>query len=185
MLIQGHPALRHAIREYFLRTYALYEKLFEILADPRAFYIRAEPLRHPLIFYFGHTSTVYVNKCFDHGLIKERVNPGFEKMFAVGVDEMDWDDLNASHYDWPSLPDAREFRNKVKEMVLRIIDNSHTDRIEDWHTDMWVVLMGIEHERIHLETSAVIIRRVPIEMVRTVEEFVECGMRNEQLKSIP
>lgn len=30
---------------------------------------------------------------------------------------------------------------------------------------MWIILMGIEHERIHLETSSVIIRRLPIEEV--------------------
>jgi hypothetical protein len=46
-------------------------------------------------------------------------------MFAVGVDEMDWDDLNAGHYDWPSVPQAREFRAKVKQMVLDVIDNAH------------------------------------------------------------
>jgi hypothetical protein len=31
-------------------------------------------------------------------------------MFAVGVDEMDWDDLNDKHYDWPSLKDAYAYR---------------------------------------------------------------------------
>jgi len=30
---------------------------------------------------------------------------------------------------------------------------------------MWIILMGIEHERIHLETSAVIIRRMAVEEI--------------------
>lgn len=123
VLIQGHPYLRAAIRKYFLDTYAVYEKLFEILSDDRAYYIRAEPLRHPLIFYFGHTSTLYVNKLIDHNIIKERINEKYEKMFAVGVDEMDWDDLNESHYDWPSVQQTRVFRQQVKEMVLNVIDS--------------------------------------------------------------
>lgn len=25
----------------------------------------------------------------------QRINPGYEAMFAVGVDEMDWDDLSS------------------------------------------------------------------------------------------
>jgi hypothetical protein len=50
---------------------------------------------------------------------------------------------------------------------------------------MWVLLMGIEHERIHLETSAVIMRRVPIEYIKPVEAFVECPARQENLKKIP
>ncbi len=70
ILIQGHPNLRQAIKDYFLQTYAVYEKLFELLKVDAAYYIRAEPLRHPLIFYFGHTATVYVNKLIDHGIIK-------------------------------------------------------------------------------------------------------------------
>ena len=42
-------------------------------------------------------------------------------MFAVGVDEMDWDDLNESHYEWPSVKDAKIYRDKVKQMVINII----------------------------------------------------------------
>jgi hypothetical protein len=74
LLIKNHPNLREAIKNYFLQTYAVYEKLFDLLKVDRAYYIRAEPLRHPLIFYFGHTATVYVNKLIDHGIIKARIN---------------------------------------------------------------------------------------------------------------
>lgn len=102
-------------------------------------------MRHPLIFYYGHTAAVYVNKFLDHGIIKNRINAKLEKTFAVGVDEMDWDDLNASHYDWPTLAEAKQFRAQAKEMVLAAIDNSNTHKIESWHSDMWVVLLGIEH----------------------------------------
>lgn len=145
ILIKEHPALRQSIRDYFLQTYAVYEKLFELLKGDAAYYLRAEPLRHPLIFYFGHTATLYVNKLLDHGTIKSRINPEYEKMFAVGVDEMDWDDLNESHYDWPSVQQTREFRARVKQMVLDVIDSSREDRIDSWLSDMWVVLLGIEH----------------------------------------
>jgi hypothetical protein len=103
ILIKHHPTLRQSIRHYFLQTYAVYEKLFDLLKVDAAYYLRSEPLRHPLIFYFGHTATLYVNKLLDQGVIKSRINPEFEKMFAVGVDEMDWDDLNESHYDWPTV----------------------------------------------------------------------------------
>ena len=94
LLIQGHPSLREAIKGYFLETYAIYEQLFQMLAKDEVYFIRPEPLRHPLIFYYGHTAAVYINKCFDYGIIKERVIAEYETMFAVGVDEMDWDDLN-------------------------------------------------------------------------------------------
>jgi hypothetical protein len=60
-------------------------------------------LRHPLIFYYGHTACFYINKLLEKGLIHERVNPKFESIFAVGVDEMDWDDLDEAHYTWPTV----------------------------------------------------------------------------------
>lgn len=56
---------------------------------------------------------------------------------------MDWDDLNESHYDWPTVQQTREFRTKVKQMVLDVIDSSREDRIDSWLSDMWVVLLGI------------------------------------------
>lgn len=62
-----------------------------------------------------------MNKLIEKGLITERINESYERMFAVGVDEMDWDDLNESHYEWPSLEDAKDFRDKVKKMVVDVI----------------------------------------------------------------
>ncbi len=45
-------------------------------------------------------------------------------MFAVGVDEMDWDDLNDKHYDWPSLKDAYAYRLQVKNLIIDLIQNN-------------------------------------------------------------
>ena len=97
-----------------------------MLANDQAYYIRPEPLRHPLIFYYGHTAAFYINKCFDYRTIKERVNADFETMFAVGVDEMDWDDLNESHYEWPSVADTRKYREEVKHVLVDLINRSET-----------------------------------------------------------
>lgn len=71
------------------------------------------------------------------------------------------------------------------QVLLNIIDGSHTNSIETWHSDMWIMLLGIEHERIHLETSAVIMRRVPLELIRPIEGFIECPSKVEDLHKIP
>ncbi len=113
---------KEEIKNYFLHSYDVYEKLFSFIKEEKSFYTKPEPLRHPLIFYYGHTACVYVNKLFDKGLITERINPKFQTIFAVGVDEMDWDDLNESHYDWPSVRDVAIYRDIVKKVVLGVID---------------------------------------------------------------
>src|SRR5690242_18095379 len=64
-------AKRKEVLDYFHNTYTLYERLFEPLSLP-AFYRRADPLRHPLIFYYGHTAVLYINKLRLAKLIKAR-----------------------------------------------------------------------------------------------------------------
>jgi hypothetical protein len=110
-------AKREEIRQYFHATYSLDEQLYETLASESAFYVRAEPLRHPLIFYLGHTATFYINKLIVAKITNQRINPRFESMFAVGVDEMSWDDLNAANYDWPTLAEVKAYRDTVRAVV--------------------------------------------------------------------
>jgi hypothetical protein len=51
-------------------------------------------LRHPQIFYYGHTACLYINKLRVAGVLSKAVNPYFESIFEVGVDEMLWDDMH-------------------------------------------------------------------------------------------
>jgi hypothetical protein len=98
-------------------------------------------------------------------------------MFAVGVDEMSWDDLNAAHYDWPTLAEVKAYRDTVRTVVDETIRTMPLVMPIDWDHPFWVILMGIEHQRIHLETSSVIIRRLPIEMVRQLPLWSICPKR--------
>lgn len=92
-------AKREEIRTYFHTTQDRYENLFETLRTDDAYYKKSISLRHPLIFYYGHTSTFFVNKLILAGVIIERINPALESICAVGVDEMSWDDLDTTHYE--------------------------------------------------------------------------------------
>jgi len=182
MLVTQMPTLldgdieqkRQEIKDYFNKTYDGYEALFETLKDDSVYYLRPCSLRHPLIFYFGHTATFFTNKLVLAKLLPERINPTIESMCAIGVDEMSWDDLDETHYNWPSVEDVREYRAQVKQAVNRLIDEMSFSLPIDWQSPMWPVLMGIEHERIHLETSSVLIRQLPIEAVRPSALFPIC-----------
>ncbi|MCI0500507.1 MAG: DinB family protein, partial [Epsilonproteobacteria bacterium] len=157
---------RAEIKEYFLKTYTLFEELFTIFQSDDVFYEQPEKLRHPLIFYFGHTATFYINKLIFSGFLKERINPHFESIFAIGVDEMSWDDLNQSNYSWPKVEDVRNYRLRVKEVVLDFIEKVPFSLSISWESPIWIVMMGIEHERIHLETSSVLHRQLEIEFIK-------------------
>jgi len=165
---------RTEIKQYFNTTWTLYERLFDTLITDEIFYKRPQPLRHPLAFYFGHTAVFYVNKLILAPGLQSRIQPHFESLFAIGVDEMSWDDLNDAHYDWPSVEEIRTYRNDVCAAVNQIIDTADFTLPVDWQSPMWVILMGIEHERIHLETSSVLIRQLDLADVQPSPLFPPC-----------
>jgi hypothetical protein len=62
---------------------------------------------------------------------------------------------------WPSLDDMKAFRAKMRDVVndmilnrLPLEDNSEIN----FSHPFWTILMGIEHEKIHLETTTCLIR---------------------------
>ncbi len=162
---------RDEIKKYFHNTCELFEKVFEVLKDDTVFYQKSEITRHPMIFYFGHTSTFFINKLINMKIIQKRINPDFESIFAVGVDEMSWDDVESKNYKWPKVDEVRKYRQKVKELVDNLIDTLPLSLPITQDSDMWIILMGIEHERIHIETSLVLHRQMPIEFVKEVADI--------------
>ena len=165
---------RKEIKHYFKRCYKRYESLFHIVVDESAYFQKADPLRHPIIFYYGHTATFFINKFKLAKIIDERVDPRLESIFAVGVDEMSWDDLNEKHYDWPTLAETQAYRDEVYITVSALIDSLPLELPITEDSPWWVILMGIEHENIHLETSSVLIRQLPFECVQEDREWKEC-----------
>ena len=164
-------AKREELRRAFHQTCAIYERLFALIRDDASYYERHEPLRHPLIFYFAHPAVFYINKLTAGRYIPARLDARLEAMMAVGVDEMSWDDLNSAHYDWPSVATVRSYRAAMREFVDEFIQSMPLALPITPDQPAWVILMGIEHERIHLETSSVIMRMMPLDELRAQHEL--------------
>jgi len=167
---------RQQVLDYFDNTWTLTEVLFSALQSEEAFYRPPyHQLRHPLIFYYCHPVVLYVNKLRVVGLIKQPVNAYFEQLFETGVDEMSWDDLSKNQMQWPAIHEITEYRKKVYELVKNIIaihpDFDHLPITEN--SPLWAIFMGFEHERIHLETSSVLMRELPIHLLRKSAQWPE------------
>lgn len=169
-------AIRNELAAYFNANFERYESLFDNLKSEEGYYQKSIPLRHPLIFYFGHTATFFVNKLLLAGLLTQRINPRFESMFAVGVDEMSWDDLNDDHYDWPSVAEVKAYRQQVKKVVNQLIQKASLQLPINWDNPWWAIMMGIEHEQIHLETSSVLIRQQQLQWVQPHSAWPACDI---------
>lgn len=164
------------IRHYVHNTMELYEYIFDSIKFEEGMYVQpVHKLRHPMIFYYGHTSSFYINKLCVAGLLSH-LDHKKEEMFAIGVDEMSWDDLNEGHYNWPTAADVCAYRLKVRDTIdemmtsgkypLRLpltFDNSTEN---DANAFWWIMLMGAEHERIHIETASVHLRELPMSYIR-------------------
>ncbi len=165
---------REEIKQYFNNTYSIYEELFELLSLDEAYYKKAIETRHPLIFYYGHTAAFFINKLNLAKIIDSRVNPLFESIFAVGVDEMSWDNVDENSYKWPKISEVKRYRDQVREVVNRVIDTTPLSLPISWDSPFWVILMGCEHEKIHLETSSVLMRQLPLKYIKKSNKWRPC-----------
>ncbi|HLP05842.1 MAG TPA: 5-histidylcysteine sulfoxide synthase [Paludibacter sp.] len=165
-LQHGEPhAKRKEILDYFEKTWEIDEKLYTQLAADEVFYHRGDPLRHVILFYLGHTAVFYINKLMLAKIIDTRINPEFESIFAIGVDEMSWDDLNDKNYNWPTVEAVRQYRHRARQVIANLILTTPVTVPVEWDHPLWIIMMGIEHERIHLETSSVLIRQLSLDKV--------------------
>ncbi len=162
---------REDILAYFNNSWTLTELLFQSLKVEEA-YIRPpyHALRHPLIFYYGHPAVLYINKLRLAGFQKEPINIYLEKVLETGVDEMSWDDMSKNEMNWPKVSAVHAYRKIIYDIIVDLIKN-HPDlnqlKSQGPSSPWWALWMGMEHEKIHFETSSVLIRELPIEYVET------------------
>jgi len=166
---------RKATQEYFDNSWTLFETLFAGFKSEEPFYRPpVHGLRHPQIFYYGHTPCLYVNKLRVAGVLKEPVDAYMESIFEVGVDEMLWDDMHKNDMVWPTVAQVQDYRKNVYKTISDVIAN-HPGlddkggiapvKVTRDHP-MWALFMGFEHEAIHLETSSVLFRETPIQLMQ-------------------
>lgn len=165
---------RQALRDYFDNTWKLTETLFSALVSDDAYFVRPyHKTRHPLIFYYVHPVTFYINKLLVAGLLDKPLNPHFEILFETGVDEMSWDDLHEGEQEiWPTVAEARQYRSRVYQTVHQLISmHPEFDKPITMDSPGWALVMCFEHERIHLETSSVLMRELPLKYLRPPQQW--------------
>lgn len=163
------------LRNYFDNSWLQTEVLFASLNSEEAFYRPPyHNLRHPMIFYYGHPATFYTNKLRVAGLVDKGIDPYFEEIFEVGVDEMRWDDISTIAKDWPEILDVHEYRKKSYKLVTDMLSEQFEKQKKhniNWKTPLWSMVMAIEHEKIHLETSSVLMRELPKYLLHKADSF--------------
>jgi len=162
---------------YLENTWELYEFLFSSIKEDETYYKSPDPLRNPLIFYLGHTAAFYINKLRMAGLWNDHVNKEWDQLFAVGVDPDAPENLDVAEI-WPTVPEVRAYRDKIYEIVKQVIQNLEIPEYITQEHSAWAIIMAMEHDRIHFETSSVLIRQLPTDDVQKPEGWMYAPLEN-------
>ncbi len=164
---------RQTLLNYFENSWELEEVLMKSLVGEETFYTNPDPLRNRLIFYLGHSAVFYINKLIRVGLLNQRINPEYEILFEIGVDPQTPEELEAEIKDvqWPGVEDVWQYRDKAKAEVTGVIQNTPLNLPIEQNHPLWALMMGMEHNRIHFETSSMLIRQLPVDRVERPESW--------------
>lgn len=159
--------------KYFENAWEIEETLMKSLVGEETFYLNPDPLRNRLIFYLGHSAVFYINKLIGVGLINKRINSHYETLFEIGVDPETPEELNAATQgiSWPKVEEVWQYRQQARQVIAEVINNNKIHLPIDQEHPFWAVLMGIEHNRIHIETSSMLLRQLPIERLKCPPEW--------------
>ena len=159
---------RQEILNYFENAWQLEDILFKSLTGDDTFYLNPDPLRNRLIFYLGHSAVFYINKLIQVQLLPAGLNAEYENLFEIGVDPEIPAELDRAieHCQWPSVAEVWQYRSQAYQTIVDLIKTISIELPIRPDRPLWALMMGIEHQRIHIETSSMLIRQLPIDRVR-------------------
>jgi 5-histidylcysteine sulfoxide synthase len=169
-----HRCDRPEILAYFQRAWQIEDSLMKSLVNPETFYTNPDPLRNLLIFYLGHSAVFYINKLVKVGLLDQRLNPDFERLFEIGVDPEKPEEI-ANIFD--NLRQAEvtavwQYRDQVYNAISELINNLKNIALPiNPEHPLWALMMAIEHQYIHIETSSMLIRQLPVDQLQRPESW--------------
>jgi 5-histidylcysteine sulfoxide synthase len=164
---------RESLLSYFDNSWQLENILWQSLIKEDIFYSNPDDLRNPLIFYLGHTAAFYIDKLSRVNLLEKSLDSSYELLFGVGVDPATPEELDASivNIQWPSVTKVEKYRQQVYEIVVELIKNVSLNLPIHPHHPLWALMMGMEHQRIHFETSSMLIRQLPLEQLKRPQNW--------------
>jgi len=158
--------IHRALLERIAEARSLTDRLFN-LVSANSLYERPIPERHRIIFYLGHL------EAFDWNLLHSRLpnakafDPGFDRLFAFGIDPIDGGLPSDQPSDWPARTQIENYRSRVR----RTLDAALMDRkLCDWgggESPQVLLNVAIEHRLMHAETLAYMLHQLPFEQKRS------------------
>jgi iron(II)-dependent oxidoreductase len=138
------------------------DELFRVVR-PTALYDRPVPERHRIIFYLGHL------EAFDWNLLREPLglssfDPGFDNLFAFGIDPVEGGLPTDQPEEWPSIDQIREYNKRVREKLDSAINTlGAKDACLAPLEHGRLLQVAIEHRLMHAETLCYLLHQLPVD----------------------
>lgn len=164
---------RQTLLDYFQNSWELEEILMKSIVHDDSFYLNPDPLRNPIIFYLGHSPVFYINKLVRVGLLEQRINPNYEILFEIGVDPSSPEELKEAtkHINWPQVEQVWDYREKAKETITQVLSTCSLNLPITQNHPLWALIMAMEHNRIHFETSSMLLRQFSVDHLQRPENW--------------
>jgi iron(II)-dependent oxidoreductase len=141
------------------------DELFRLVRSD-CLYDRPIPERHRTIFYVGHL------EAFDWNLLHENIfglksfHPGFDRLFAFGIDPVRGGLPDDQKSDWPSLEAVRDYVARIRAALDdKLADEELASRTQsrDGFSAETLLQVAIEHRLMHVETLAYMLHQLPLD----------------------
>ncbi len=157
--------IRHDVMERLANARQRTHELIAIVY-PDALYERPIAERHRLVFYMGHL------EAFDWNLFHERAfglksfHPGFDRLFAFGIDPIGGGLPTDQPSDWPRISAVQDYVGKIRALLDAKLADALTDTgfsRSDGFPLSTLLNVAIEHRLMHAETLAYMLHRLPLD----------------------
>jgi ergothioneine biosynthesis protein EgtB len=152
--------IRHDLHSRLIGARARTDEVFQVVRE-EAMYDRPIAERHRIIFYLGHV------EAFDWNLLSQRAfglrpfHPGFDQLFAFGIDPVGGGLPTDKPADWPTREEVERYNHRLREELDHAIEHA-LQRPEEGHPQLISMLeVAIEHRLMHAETLAYMLHRLP------------------------
>lgn len=154
-----HPSLLSRMENARART----DSLFQLL-PPNSFYDRPVAERHRLIFYLGHLEAFDWN-LFGRVLGLESHEPGFDKLFAFGIDPVGGGLPTDTPGDWPGIARVEKYNRQLRERLTAALRDPRLVQVSGNASliDGTLLHVAIEHRLMHAETLSYLLHNLPLE----------------------
>jgi len=164
--LAARDRVRARLAQRLAEARARTDRLFDAL-DEASLYERPIAERHRLVFYLGHLEAFDANLVRGHDPLLGRTGPGFDRLFAFGIDpppgRLPADPPEA----WPALAEVRRYVATARDRIDSWVASVDPGCSGPWahgseHCDPACLLgVAIEHRLMHAETLAYMLHRLP------------------------